>query len=137
MGRNHMIETFRRAHDHDGAAFVEVLQNCNVFNDCAFEGITAKPVREEMLIPLRHGEPIRFGAEGSRGVVLDAQTGPRIASVADVGEDALLVHDEARIDPSVAFMLSRLSRGPIRSEERRVGTECVSTCRYRWARYHN
>src|SRR3546814_13176664 len=66
-----------------------------------------------MLIPLRHGEPIRFGAEGSRGVVLDAQTGPRIASVADVGEDALLVHDEARIDPSVAFMLSRLSRGPI------------------------
>ncbi|HEY9557736.1 MAG TPA: 2-oxoacid:ferredoxin oxidoreductase subunit beta, partial [Acidimicrobiales bacterium] len=94
MDRNHMIETFRRAHDHDGAAFVEVLQNCNVFNDGAFEGITAKPVREEMLIPLRHGEPIRFGAEGSRGVVLDAQTGPRIASVADVGEDALLVHDE-------------------------------------------
>ncbi|MDQ2650891.1 MAG: 2-oxoacid:ferredoxin oxidoreductase subunit beta [Actinomycetota bacterium] len=112
MDRAHMLETFKRAHDHEGAAFVEVLQNCNVFNDGAFEGITAKTVREEMLIPLRHGEPIRFGADGSKGVVLDAQHGPRIADVAEVGVDALLVHDEARIDPSVAFMLSRLSRGP-------------------------
>ena len=73
MDRNHMIETFRRAHEHKGAAFVEVFQNCNVFNDAAFEGVTAKTVREEMLIPLAHGEPIRFGAEGQHGVVLDAQ----------------------------------------------------------------
>ena len=113
MDRAHMIETFRRAHAHRGAAFVEVLQNCNVFNDGAFEGITAKSARDEMLIPLRHGEAIRFGADGSRGVILDGQAGPRIVDVAEVGEDALLVHDEARIDPSVAFMLSRLSRGPI------------------------
>ncbi len=112
MDRAHMLETFRRAHDHDGAAFVEVFQNCNVFNDGAFEGVTAKQVRDEMLIPLRHGEPIRFGANGERGVVLDAQHGARIVDVAEVGEAALLVHDEARIDPSVAFMLSRLSRGP-------------------------
>ena len=113
MDRAHMIDTFKRAHDHRGAAFVEVMQNCNVFNDGAFEGITAKAVRDDMLIPLRHGEPIRFGADGARGVVLDTQTGPRIVDVADVGEDALLVHDETRTDPSVAFMLSRLSRGPI------------------------
>jgi 2-oxoglutarate ferredoxin oxidoreductase subunit beta len=119
MDRAHMMETFKRAHDHNGAAFVEVLQNCNVFNDGAFEAITAKAVRDEMLIPLRHGEPVRFGAEGQHGVVLDAQHGPRIVEVADVGEDALLVHDEARIDPSVAFMLSRLSRGP--SEPTPVG----------------
>ena len=112
MDRNHMIETFRRAHDHKGAAFVEVFQNCNVFNDAAFEGVTAKTVREEMLIPLEHGQPIRFGAEKQRGVVLDAQAGARIVDVADVGEDALLVHDETRIDPSVAFLLSRLARGP-------------------------
>jgi 2-oxoglutarate ferredoxin oxidoreductase subunit beta len=112
MDRAHMIETFRRAYEHRGAAFVEVFQNCNVFNDGAFEGITAKQVRDEMLIPLRHGEPIRFGAEGQHGVVLDAQHGARVVSVADVGEDALLVHDESRTDPSVAFMLSRISRGP-------------------------
>jgi 2-oxoglutarate/2-oxoacid ferredoxin oxidoreductase subunit beta len=112
MDRAHMTETFRRAHEHKGAAFVEVFQNCNVFNDGAFEGVTAKTARDEMLIPLRHGEPIRFGAEGRLGVVLDAQSGARIVEVADVGEDALLVHDEARTDPSVAFMLSRLARGP-------------------------
>jgi 2-oxoglutarate/2-oxoacid ferredoxin oxidoreductase subunit beta len=112
MDRAHMTETFRRAHDHRGAAFVEVYQNCNVFNDGAFEGITAKANRDDMLIPLRHGEPIRFGPDASRGVVLDAQSGARIVDVAEVGEDALLVHDEARPDPSVAFMLARLSRGP-------------------------
>ena len=112
MDRAHMIETFRRAHEHKGSAFVEVFQNCNVFNDGAFEGVTAKPVRDDMLIPLRHGEPIRFGAEGQHGVVLDAQHGARLVDVAEVGVDALLVHDEARTDPSVAFMLSRLARGP-------------------------
>jgi 2-oxoglutarate ferredoxin oxidoreductase subunit beta len=112
MDRNHMIETFKRAHAHNGAAFVEVFQNCNVFNDGAFEGVTAKQVRDDMLIPLRHGEPIRFGADGQKGVVLDAQSGARIVDVAEVGEDALLVHDESRTDPSVAFMLSRLARGP-------------------------
>jgi 2-oxoglutarate ferredoxin oxidoreductase subunit beta len=65
-----------------------------------------------MLIPLRHAEPIRFGADGGKGVVLDSQRGAHIVDVADVGEDALLVHDETRDDPSVAFMLSRLARGP-------------------------
>jgi 2-oxoglutarate/2-oxoacid ferredoxin oxidoreductase subunit beta len=112
MDRNHMIEVFRRAHDHKGASFVEVFQNCNVFNDGAFEGVTAKANRDSMLIPLRHGEPIRFGPDGDRGVVLDAQSGARIVDVAEVGEDALLIHDETRPDPSVAFMLARLSRGP-------------------------
>ena len=95
MDRAHMIETFRRAHEHQGSAFVEVFQNCNVFNDGAFEGVTAKAVRDDMLIPLRHGEPIRFGANAEHGVVLDAQHGARIVQVADVGEDALLVHDES------------------------------------------
>jgi 2-oxoglutarate ferredoxin oxidoreductase subunit beta len=112
MDRAHMLETFRRAHEHKGSAFVEVFQNCNVFNDHAFEGVTAKAVRDDMLIPLHHGEPIRFGAERQHGVVMDVQHGARIVEVADVGEDALLVHDEARTDPSVAFMLSRLARGP-------------------------
>jgi 2-oxoglutarate/2-oxoacid ferredoxin oxidoreductase subunit beta len=112
MDRAHMIEVFRQAHEHRGASFVEVFQNCNVFNDAAFEGVTGKANRESMLIPLRDGEPIRFGPEGSKGVVLDAQVGARIVDVADVGEDALLVHDVDRGDPSVAFMLARLSRGP-------------------------
>ena len=111
MDRAHMIEMITRAHAHKGTSIVEIYQNCNVFNDGAFEAITAKSVREDMLIELHHGEPIRFGPDGSRGVVLDGG-GLRIAEVADVGEGALLVHDEAKADPSVQFMLSRLATGP-------------------------
>ena len=112
MDRRHMMETFRRAHDHDGAAFVEVYQNCNVFNDGAFEKVTGRDVRASMLVPLVHGEPIRFGPDLERGVVQRPDGRLEIVDVADVGEDTILVHDEARDDASLAFALSRLSRGP-------------------------
>jgi 2-oxoglutarate ferredoxin oxidoreductase subunit beta len=113
MDRAHMQETFRRAHEHRGAAFVEVYQNCNVFNDGAFEKITGRDVRADMLIPLVHGQPIRFGAEEEKGVVQRSDGRLEVVDVADVGEEALLVHDEARADPGLAFALSHLSRGPI------------------------
>jgi 2-oxoglutarate ferredoxin oxidoreductase subunit beta len=112
MDRQHMMDTFRQAFEHKGSTLVEIYQNCNVFNDGAFEAITSRQVREDMLIPLRHGEPIRFGADGAKGVVLDPQRGAQIVDVADVGEDALLVHDAERPDPGVAFMLSRIATGP-------------------------
>src|SRR5512135_765369 len=70
MDRKHMMETFRRAHAHRGASFVEIYQNCNVFNDGAFEQITGKEVRPDMLIPLEHGKPIRFGTNNDRGVMM-------------------------------------------------------------------
>ena len=112
MDRRGMMEAFRRAHEHEGSAFVEIYQNCNVFNDGAFEGITAKESRADMLIELKHGEPIRFGNDNERGVVLNAFGECEIVAVADVGEDALLVHDETRADPALAFALSRLSSAP-------------------------
>ncbi len=112
MDRKHMQEVFRRAHAHHGSAFVEIYQNCNVFNDGAFEKVTGKDVRADMLIPLEHGKPIRFGAEGDRGVILRPDGSLEIVDVADVGEDALLVHDETRANAGLAFMLSRLARGP-------------------------
>ncbi|MGH9171718.1 MAG: 2-oxoacid:ferredoxin oxidoreductase subunit beta [Acidimicrobiales bacterium] len=112
MDRKHMMEVFRRAHDHKGASFVEVYQNCNVFNDGAFEQVTSRASRQEMLIDLHDGEPIRFGADGHRGVVMDDQGRLKIVEVDDVGETALVVHDEARSDPGLAFALSRLARGP-------------------------
>ena len=112
MDRKHMTETFRRAHAHRGSSFVEVYQNCNVFNDGAFAAVTAKEARPNMLIDLKHGEPIRFGAEGQHGVVLNARGETEIVDVADVGEDRLLVHDEHRDDPSLAFALSRLADTP-------------------------
>ena len=112
MDRKHMMVTFRRAHDHKGASFVEIYQNCNVFNDGAFAQITGKDNRANMLIPLAHGEPIRFGPEGEHGVVLHPDGSLEVVSVADVGEAALLVHDEHQDSPGLAFQLSRLSRGP-------------------------
>ncbi|HEX2700323.1 MAG TPA: 2-oxoacid:ferredoxin oxidoreductase subunit beta [Acidimicrobiales bacterium] len=112
LDRKHMTETIRRAHDHDGAAFVEIYQNCNVFNDGAFEQVTAREVRSQMLIPLVHGQPVRFGADNERCVTVDGQGRALIADVADVGEDAVLVHDEHRPEPGLAFLLSRLARGP-------------------------
>ena len=107
-----MQETFRRAHEHRGAAFVEVYQNCNVFNDGAFEKVTSRDNRSGMLIPLVHGEQIRFGPDGERGVVQRPDGRLEIVDVAAEGEGALLVHDEARADPALAFALSHLARGP-------------------------
>ena len=112
LDRAHMMEIFRRAHDHQGSGFVEIYQNCNVFNDGAFEKVTAREARTQMLIPLVHGQPARFGADNERGVVVDSQGRAKIVDVADVGEDAILVHDEGRDEPGLAFMLSRLARGP-------------------------
>jgi 2-oxoglutarate/2-oxoacid ferredoxin oxidoreductase subunit beta len=110
LDRKHMMETFRAAHEHRGAAFVEILQNCNVFNDGAFDTITSKEVRGSMLIPLAHGQPIRFGATGERGVQMGSDGQLRVVDVDAVGEGALLVHDAHRSDPALAFALSRLSQ---------------------------
>jgi 2-oxoglutarate ferredoxin oxidoreductase subunit beta len=111
MDRKHMMETFKAAYQHRGAALVEVYQNCNVFNDGAFEQITSKDARPRMLIPLEHGRPIRFGAEKELGVVF-RHGSAEIVRVDEVGEDALAVHDAHRPDPSLAFALSRLASGP-------------------------
>ena len=112
MDRKHMVEVFKRANDHRGAAFVEVYQNCNVFNDGAFDTILNKDARPEMLIDLKHGEPIRFGAERQHGVVMNAFGEAQIVNIDDVGEERVLVHDEHRADPSLAFALSRLADHP-------------------------
>jgi 2-oxoglutarate ferredoxin oxidoreductase subunit beta len=112
LDRAHMMETFRRAHDHRGLGFVEIYQNCNVFNDGAFGKVTARDARAQMLIPLVHGQPVRFGADNERGVIVDSQGRARIVEVADVGEDKILVHDERRDEPGLAFLLSHLARGP-------------------------
>ena len=109
LDRKHMMSVFRAAHDHRGAAFVEIYQNCNVFNDHAFEGVTGKHSRDEMMIDLKHGEPIRFGVDGHRGVVMGSDGQLRVVEVDEVGIDALLVHDAYRADPGLAFALARLS----------------------------
>ena len=112
MDRKHMQEMFRRAHAHNGASLVEIFQNCNVFNDGQFDAVNKRDVRDAMLINLTDGEPIRFGVDNERGVSIDSNGNAVIVDVADVGEDGLVVHNESRPDPAVAFALSRLASGP-------------------------
>ncbi|MEU6278806.1 2-oxoacid:ferredoxin oxidoreductase subunit beta [Streptomyces sp. NPDC047028] len=108
--RKHLTETLRAAADHPGTALIEIYQNCNIFNDGAFDALKDKQQAEEALIRLEHGQPIRFGAEGSRGVVRDAATGDlRIVDVTPQNEADLLVHDAHAASPTTAFALSRLA----------------------------
>ena len=107
--RKQLTEVLRAAAEHRGSALVEIYQNCPIFNDGAFEVLKEAGEREERLVPLKHGEPIRFGSEGQHGVARDPKTGSlKIVEVAEVGEDNLVVHDATIEDPSYAFALSRL-----------------------------
>jgi 2-oxoglutarate ferredoxin oxidoreductase subunit beta len=110
MDRAHMQEMFRRAHAHQGSALVEVYQNCNVFNDAAFEDITGKENRGSMLINLQHGEPIRFGADLEFGVLRNPDGSVRTGRVTPDDEYLVVRHDENVEDPTLAFALSRLTR---------------------------
>jgi 2-oxoglutarate/2-oxoacid ferredoxin oxidoreductase subunit beta len=105
--RAHLAEMVEAAARHDGTSFVEVYQNCNIFNDGAFDAVRGNKANQ---IRLEHGQPVRFGDDLEKGVVM----GPDGAQIvdADGNEDDLLVHDAHRDDPSVAFALSRLSHTP-------------------------
>src|SRR6201981_2187462 len=106
--RKHLQSVLRAAADHKGAAFVEIYQNCPIFNDDAFAPVTTPGSREQRLIRLEHGAPIRFGADGAQGLRFGPQGGRDAVDVAAVGEDSLLVHDAHAADSSYAFALSRL-----------------------------
>ncbi len=99
----------RAAAAHRGSSLVEIYQNCNIFNDGAFEMLKGPDTREEFLIRLEHGQPVRFGADLQHGVVRAPDGGLRVAEVDEVGVDSVLVHDTQALDPSTAFALSRLA----------------------------
>ena len=108
--RKHLTSVLRQAVEHRGSALVEIYQNCPIFNDGAFDAIKDRETSADAIIPLVHGEPIRFGVEGRLGVVRDPQSGEfEVVEVAEVGVEALVVHDAHRQDPSYAFGLSRLT----------------------------
>jgi 2-oxoglutarate ferredoxin oxidoreductase subunit beta len=112
VDRKHLTTVLKAASEHRGTAFVEIYQNCNIFNDGAFELITGREFKEENQIRLEHGEPIRFGADGARGVRMTKQGLLEIVDVMQVGVDNLLVHDMHREDPALAFQLAHLATGP-------------------------
>lgn len=103
-----LSDVMQRAAQHRGAAFIEIFQNCPIFNDNAFDAVKG-PESTETLIPLRHGQPITFGRDGHKAVVRDEVGALHVAETADVDPSAIVVHDESRNDPSYAFALSRLT----------------------------
>lgn len=111
MDRPHTQAVLEAAQAHAGSAFIEIYQNCNVFNDKAFIQLTGKQERRENRIDLEAGKPVTFGPDGRHAVVLRGGEAA-IVNTADVSAAEILVHDPTRADPSVAFALSRLSHGP-------------------------
>jgi 2-oxoglutarate/2-oxoacid ferredoxin oxidoreductase subunit beta len=107
----HLTETLRRAALHRGTAFVEIYQNCKIFNDGVFEYATDKGLKAETVLYLEDGQPLVFGADRSKGLRLGGLRGLRMEVVpldspARFGE--LLIHDERAEDPTLAYLLSRL-----------------------------
>ncbi|MFF2945549.1 thiamine pyrophosphate-dependent enzyme, partial [Streptomyces niveus] len=108
--RKHLTSVLRQAADHPGTALVEIYQNCNIFNDGAFEALKDKERAQEAVIRLEHGQPIRFGADNSKGVVRDPATGDLVVvPVTADNEHQILVHDAHTTSPTTAFALSRLA----------------------------
>ncbi len=111
MDRDHMTTMLQAMNDHHGASFLEIYQNCNVFNDKAFLDLTGRDERDHNRIYLEHGKPVLFGPDHGNGVVVEGGNA-RVATVADVGVDSIHVHNATDLDPGPAFALSRLSHGP-------------------------
>ena len=108
----HVSATLRAAAQHRGTALVEIYQNCNVFNDGAFDAVRVKGRREVNQIRLEHGRPVRFGAEGENAVVRGEDGGLAIVAAGDVDESRIVVHDAHRSDPGLAFELAHLAQRP-------------------------
>ncbi|MEW2582700.1 2-oxoacid:ferredoxin oxidoreductase subunit beta [Streptomyces virginiae] len=108
--RKHLTEVLRQAADHQGTALVEIYQNCNIFNDGAFEVLKDKDQAREAVIRLEQGRPIRFGADDEKGVVRNQATGDlEVVEVTPANEGQVLVHDARTASPTTAFALSRLA----------------------------
>ena len=126
--RGHLQEVLRAAALHRGSAFVEIFQNCNIFNDGAFDYVRDDKSNR---IYLEHGQPIRFGADLEKGI---RQHADGSIEVVDSSAGDLLVHDEHADSPGLAFALSRLTQetaggtpiGVFRNVERSVYDEQLS-----------
>jgi 2-oxoglutarate/2-oxoacid ferredoxin oxidoreductase subunit beta len=104
----HLGDVLRRAAEHRGTSFVEVYQNCNVFNDGAWEYASDKKVRDDHVLELEHGKPLIFGKNRTKGIRLNGTT-PEVVELGNgIREDDLLFHDEKAEEPTHAYLLSRM-----------------------------
>ncbi len=104
----HLTETLRRAAAHKGSAFVEVYQNCKIFNDGVFEYATDKGIKADNTLYLEHRKPLIFGKDRNKGIRLNGLD-PEVVTLGNgIGVDDLLIHDESAEEPSLAYLLSRM-----------------------------
>lgn len=104
----HLGMVLRRAAEHHGTAFIEVYQNCNVFNDGAWKHATDRDSKADNVIELEHGRPLIFGRERDKGIRLNGLEPEVVELRKGITEDDLLFHDEKAVEPSLAYLLSRM-----------------------------
>jgi 2-oxoglutarate ferredoxin oxidoreductase subunit beta len=105
----HMTETLRRAAHHKGTAFVEIYQNCKIFNDGVFDYATDKSVKADNTLYLQDGKPLVFGKDRNKGIRLNGRLEPEVVTLGSGGNiDDLLTHNEKAEEPTLAYLLSRL-----------------------------
>jgi 2-oxoglutarate ferredoxin oxidoreductase subunit beta len=103
-----MVEAAAR---HKGVSFLEVYQNCNIFNDGAFDYFAERSVRQDNVLYLEDGKPMIFGKDRNKGIRMNGAH-PEVVTIGEDGisETDILVHDINLADPSVAFMLARMEQ---------------------------
>src|SRR3989442_1844537 len=103
-----MVEAAAR---HTGVSFLEVYQNCNIFNDHAFDYFAERSVRQDRVLYLEHGKPMIFGKDRNKGIRMNGAH-PEVVTIGEDGitEADILIHDLNLQDPSVAFMLARMEQ---------------------------
>ncbi len=104
----HLSSILKRAADHQGTAFVEVYQNCNVFNDKAWEYATDRGSKADATLELEHGKPLIFGKNRDKGIRLNGLDPEVVELGKGIAEDDLLFHNERSPEPSLAYLLSRM-----------------------------
>jgi 2-oxoglutarate ferredoxin oxidoreductase subunit beta len=105
---HHLTEILKRASAHKGTAFVEIYQNCKIFNDGVFEYATDKSIKADNTLYLEHRKPLLFGKDRNKGIRLHGLDPEVVALGNGISQDDLLIHDEAAEEPSLAYLLSRM-----------------------------
>ena len=105
----HLAGILERAAHHKGTSFVEVYQDCNVFNSGAFAYATKKDQKADNVVYLEHGKPLIFGKNRDKGIRVNEMSRPEVVQLSEgISEDDLLFHDEKADEPSLAFLLARM-----------------------------
>jgi 2-oxoglutarate ferredoxin oxidoreductase subunit beta len=105
---NHLTQTLLRAAAHKGSAFVEIYQNCKIFNDGVFEYVTDKSSKADNALFLEHGKPMLFGKDRNKGIRLSGLAAEVVTVGKDCGLDDVVVHDETAENATMAYLLSRM-----------------------------